>query len=73
MISVKVRDKKISEVKDFLNSHDRIYIKHLVEFLDISERHAKRVFKKIKEQYGIKQRYLEPKHLAKYLDMEEGH
>ena len=47
MISVKVRDKKISEVKDFLNSHDRIYIKHLVEFLDISERHAKRVFKKI--------------------------
>ena len=27
----------------------------------------------IKEQYGIKQRYLEPKHLAKYLDIEEGH
>jgi len=73
MKSIRVRDKTPCEVKSFLNSHDKIYVKHLVDFLDISERHVKRVFKKIKEQYGIKQKYLEPKHLIEYLDIEEGH
>ena len=69
MISVKVRNKTDTEVRQFLENHKKIYPKQLAEFLDISDRHARRVFEMIRKKYNITEKYLEGCFLEEYLDV----
>ena len=69
MISVKVREKSETEVKEFLEKHKKIYPMHLVQFLGITDRHARRVLEKIRIKFNICEKYIDNFYLEEYLDL----
>ena len=69
MISVKVREKTEEEVREFLEKYKKIYPIHLVRFLGITDRHARRILEMIRKKHNITEKYIDNFYLEEYLDL----